>query len=156
MVGIARRSELLATLSDEMRRSSPGSSTLRCDLSDVGDFVRSLESIEDRNGRIDVLVNCAGTPEPPGTRAVVPDGPLLDGYRQVMETNFFAAVAGTRAVLPGMVRRGSGIVVNVSSDSARAPGPGEPAYCASKAALSAFTESMALSVEGGLSKGPDR
>jgi NAD(P)-dependent dehydrogenase (short-subunit alcohol dehydrogenase family) len=39
------------------------------------------------------------------------------------------------------------VIVNVSSDSGRAPGPGEPGYCASKAALSAFTESLALSID---------
>ncbi|MGO9342658.1 MAG: SDR family NAD(P)-dependent oxidoreductase [Acidimicrobiales bacterium] len=159
VVGIARRSDLLATLESEMKRRSTRSSVLRCDVSDVGEFVRVLGSVESEHGRIDVLVNCAGIGEPPGTRAAAtgdrghgqdpaPDvGHVLGAYREVMETNFFAAVAGAHTVLPGMLRRGSGIVVNVSSDSARAPGPGEPAYCASKAALSAFTESLALSVE---------
>ena len=65
-----------------------------------------------------------------------------------METNYFGAVAGTLAVLPGMEERRRGVVVNVSSDSGRAPGPGELAYGASKAALSAFTESMALRLWG--------
>ena len=45
-----------------------------------------------------------------------------------------------------MVRRRSGVVVNVSSDSARAPEPGQGAYAASKAAVSAFTESIAHGV----------
>jgi NAD(P)-dependent dehydrogenase (short-subunit alcohol dehydrogenase family) len=155
VVGLARRADLLATLESELRRSSPRSSARSCDVSEVGSFVGLLQSIENEHGRIDVLVNCAGISEPSGTRTV-PSGdpstdpgtePVLAMYRQVMETNFFAAVAGTEAALPGMLRRGSGIVVNVSSDSARAPGPGEPAYCASKAALSAFTESLSLSIE---------
>jgi NAD(P)-dependent dehydrogenase (short-subunit alcohol dehydrogenase family) len=73
---------------------------------------------------------------------------MLAPYRAVMETNYFAAVAGTLAVLPGMLERRHGAIVNVSSDSARAPGPGEPAYCASKAALSAFTECQALTTDG--------
>ena len=155
VVGLARRADLLATLESELRRTSPRSSARSCDVSEVGSFVGLLQSIENEHGRIDVLVNCAGISEPSGTRTV-PTGdpstdpgtwPVLAMYRQVMETNFFAAVAGTEAVLPGMLRRGSGIVVNVSSDSSRAPGPGEPAYCASKAALSAFTESLSLSIE---------
>jgi NAD(P)-dependent dehydrogenase (short-subunit alcohol dehydrogenase family) len=49
-------------------------------------------------------------------------------------------------VLPGMLARGRGIVCNVSSDHGRAAGPGTPAYCASKAAVSAFTESLAHEV----------
>jgi NAD(P)-dependent dehydrogenase (short-subunit alcohol dehydrogenase family) len=153
VVGLARRTELLTTLEAELRRRSPRSSATRCDVSEVEAFVELLESIEKEHGRIDVLVNCAGISEPSGTRTVPSGGEgiavdqVLTMYRRVMETNFFAAVAGTQAVLPGMLRRRSGVVVNVSSDSARAPGPGEPAYCASKAALSAFTESLALSIE---------
>ena len=47
-----------------------------------------------------------------------------------------------------MLQRGSGIVVNVSSDHGRAPAPGTPAYSASKAAVSAFTESVAHECHG--------
>jgi short-subunit dehydrogenase len=47
-----------------------------------------------------------------------------------------------------MLERGSGAVLNVSSDHGRAPGAGTPAYCASKAALSAFTESLAHELAG--------
>ena len=69
-----------------------------------------------------------------------------------MDTTFdfpgsIAVVAGTLAVLPGMVGRSSGVIVNVSSDTGRAPGPAEPAYSASKAALSAFTESLSYTVD---------
>jgi short-subunit dehydrogenase len=55
-------------------------------------------------------------------------------------------MAGTLAVMPGMLSRGSGIVVNVSSDTARAPEPGAAAYAASKAAVAAFSESIAHEV----------
>jgi short-subunit dehydrogenase len=63
-----------------------------------------------------------------------------------MEVNFFAAVEGTLHQLPEMVKRASGIVLNVSSDSVRIPIAGEAPYVASKGALSAFTESVALEV----------
>jgi short-subunit dehydrogenase len=66
--------------------------------------------------------------------------------RDVFDINFFATVAGTLAVIPGMVERGGGVVVNVSSDSARAPEPRQGAYAASKAAISAFSESVAMEV----------
>src|SRR5664280_1865494 len=58
-----------------------------------------------------------------------------------------AAVAGTICVLPGMARRGFGSVLNCSSDSVRSPIARESAYVASKGALSAFTESVALEVQ---------
>ena len=139
VTGVARRESLLKRVADDMRRSSPDSGYVVCDVSDTDRFAAALSDIETKHGRIDLLVNDAGIGEPET------DG--IEKYRAVLETNFFAAVAGTLAVLPGMLDRGSGVVVNVSSDTGRAPGPGEPAYAASKAALSAFTESLSYSVE---------
>ena len=143
VTGLARREQLLASVAEEMRRTSPASATMVCDVSDTDRYAAVLAGIERERGRIDVLINNAGIGEPPA----VPDRSLAP-YRTVMETNFFAAVAGTLAVLPGMLERRRGVVVNVSSDTGRAPGPGETAYGASKAALSAFTESLSYTTEG--------
>lgn len=143
VVGTARRAELLAVLEAEMRALSPRSRTQVCDVSDTESFAALLGEVEGEHGRIDVLVNDAGIGEPRGD-----DGTDFAVYRDVMQTNYLAAVAGTLAVLPGMLARRHGAVVNVSSDSGRAPGPGEPAYGPSKAALSAFTESMSLRTDG--------
>jgi NAD(P)-dependent dehydrogenase (short-subunit alcohol dehydrogenase family) len=168
VIGIARRAELLESLEVELRSLSPQpqsqqpesqqpqsqqSRALECDVSEVDSFVEVLKAVEATHGRIDVLINCAGIGEPEGDdkdalSAYREDKDALSDYRAVMETNYFAAVAGTLTVLSGMLERGHGAIVNVSSDSARAPGPGEPAYCASKSALSAFTESQALAADG--------
>ena len=142
VVGLARRADLLRELGDELRALAPGSETIVCDVSDVDGFIRTLRDVESKFGRIDVLVNNAGIGESGG------DARDIAFHRRVMETNYFAAVAGTLAVLPGMRERRSGVVVNVSSDSGRAPGPREVAYGASKAALSAFSESLAFQLEG--------
>ena len=66
--------------------------------------------------------------------------------QRVFDVNFFATVTGTLAVVPAMVERGRGVVVNVSSDTVRAPEPRQGAYAASKAAVSAFSESVAYEV----------
>jgi len=141
VIGVARRAELLATLETTMRSRSPASSTVACDVSDTDAFATVLADVEHSRGRVDVLVNNAGIGAP---RGLEPDVAV---YRRVMDTNYFAAVAGTLAVLPGMLERRHGAVVNVSSDSGRAPGPHEAAYGASKAALSAFTESLSFDTE---------
>lgn len=142
VTGLARREDLLQSLAGEMGRTSPSSTTVVCDVSDTARYASVLADIERERGRIDILINNAGTGEPPG-----PHEDPVEPYRAVMETNFFAAVAGTLAVLPGMLDRGRGVVVNVSSDTGRAPGPGEAAYGASKAALSAFTEALSFDTE---------
>jgi NAD(P)-dependent dehydrogenase (short-subunit alcohol dehydrogenase family) len=141
VTGIARRAELLESVEAELQRHSPGSGTVVCDVSDTDRYTTVLGELEEKHGRIDLLINNAGM----GEQRDVDRG--LDSYRKVMETNYFAPVAGTLAVLPGMRRRGGGVVVNVSSDSGRAPGPGDAAYGASKAALTAFTESLSFDIE---------
>lgn len=144
VVGMARREDLLHRLEDELRSTSPESGASVCDVSDTAAFTDELACIEREHGRIDVLVNNAGIEQPTPVAGNGPPG--IDVYRRIMATNYFGTVAGTLAVLPGMVERRSGIVVNVSSDSARAPEPREGAYSASKAAVSAFTESVAHEV----------
>ncbi|MGH9096070.1 MAG: SDR family NAD(P)-dependent oxidoreductase [Acidimicrobiales bacterium] len=141
VVGLARRQDRLAELEPALRSSTPSSSTRVCDVGDSASFQQALGEIEDRHGRIDVLINNAGieglTPAADG---------LSPAYRQIFDVNFFGVVVGTLAVLPGMSARRSGIVVNVSSDAARAPEPSHGAYGASKAAVAAFTESVAHEV----------
>jgi len=141
VVGVARRAELLESLATELDALSPGSGSEVCDVGDVERFVAVLSGIEARHGRIDILINNAGIGEP---RAGTDE---LAAHREVMAVNYFAPVAGTLAVLPGMRRRRHGAVVNVSSDSGRAPGPEDTAYGASKAALTAFTESLSYDTE---------
>jgi short-subunit dehydrogenase len=139
VIALARRESRLRELTEALQRSSPESGYVVCDVSDTDRFVDVLRGIELDRGRIDVLINNAAIPEP--------EGEGLARYREVMETNYFAAVAGTLAVLPGMRARKRGVVVNVSSDTARAPTPGEAGYAASKAALSAFTEAWSFETE---------
>jgi short-subunit dehydrogenase len=141
VTAVARNEERLQAVSADMRRSSPESAYRVCDVSDTSAYVSLLAELERQHGRIDLLVNNAGV----GEEAT--EAEALDRHRALMETNYFASVAGTLAVLRGMLERGSGSIVNVSSDAARAPSPGEPAYSASKAALSAFTEGMSFEAE---------
>ncbi len=139
VVALARREPRLRELTETLQRSSPESGYVVCDVSDTDRFVGVLRDIEQDHGRIDILINNAAIPEPEA------DG--LARYRQVMETNYFSVVAGTLTVLPGMRARKQGVIVNVSSDTARAPTPGEAGYSASKAAVSAFTEALSFDTE---------
>jgi short-subunit dehydrogenase len=138
VIGLARRQNLLEELGLELRRFSVDSATAVCDVGDAGAYRAALARIENEHGPIDILVNNAGIdvmlPALQGDVAIV---------RQVFEVNFFGTVTGTLAVLPGMIARRSGIIVNVSSDTVRAPESGQGAYAASKAAISAFTDSVA-------------
>jgi NAD(P)-dependent dehydrogenase (short-subunit alcohol dehydrogenase family) len=137
VVGVARREARLKALADEMRETSPGSNYRVCDLADVPAFVGLLEQVEAEHGRIDVLLNVAGT------GGVDRREPLSTEFlRSTLEVNFVAPFHGMLTVLPGMRGRRFGMIANMSSDDGRAPGPGGTAYAASKAALAAATESL--------------
>jgi NAD(P)-dependent dehydrogenase (short-subunit alcohol dehydrogenase family) len=148
VVGLARRKDLLDELQPELVRYTPHSATAVCDVGDPDAFRDALATAERRHGRIDHLVNNAGIDlmlpvTGLGSGAPPPDAATV---REVFDVNFFSVVTGTLAVLPGMLARGSGVIVNVSSDVARAPEPRQGGYAASKAAISAFSESIAHEV----------
>ncbi|MBW3662543.1 MAG: SDR family oxidoreductase [Actinobacteria bacterium] len=143
VVVVARRADRLAEVSDELRSHSRASRHAVCDVSDRSAWTGLLADVEEDHGRIDLLLNVTAIER----RLEAIDATVAD-YREVMEVNYLAAVAGTLAVLPGMRQRRRGHIVNVSSDSARAPTVATSSYAASKAALSAFTEAVALEHHG--------
>jgi NAD(P)-dependent dehydrogenase (short-subunit alcohol dehydrogenase family) len=105
------------------------------DLSDIG----TLEARVAAFGPVDILVNCAGVT----VLGTVLETDLAEVER-VFRINFLAPYALIRAVLPGMIARGGGAVVNVASDQALIGKPVSAAYGASKAALAQLTKSAAL------------
>jgi len=143
VIGVARRKDLLDDVAEELRATSPTSEVAPCDVADTEEYRNVLRSTEARFGCVDVLINNAGTEQP--TPATDPDI-AFDVYRHMMDVNYFGAVTGTLTVLRGMLERGHGVIANMSSDVARAPEPRESAYAASKAALSAYSESVAHEV----------
>ena len=115
---------------------------LPLDVSDPEQRIAGLRAAEERFGGIDILVNNA---------AIDFIGALEEqeetDYRALFEVNFFGAVALTRAVLPGMRRRRSGVIVNVSSMDGLASLPANGYYSASKFALEGFTEALWQEIE---------
>jgi NAD(P)-dependent dehydrogenase (short-subunit alcohol dehydrogenase family) len=137
--GLARNTERLEKLATDLRTFTPRSGTITCDVADTAALREALDEVRATHGPVDLLVNNAA--QDPGVRLV---DITEEDFRHTLDVNFFAPVAATLAVLPAMVERGSGIVVNVSSDGGRLPSPGPGAYPSSKAALSAFTESTSF------------
>jgi 3-oxoacyl-[acyl-carrier protein] reductase len=97
------------------------------------------EKVFERTGRIDLLVNNAG---------VIRDNPLAaledDDVRTVLETNVTGTFNMSRAVVPFMVSKRRGKIVNISSVSGEKGGRGQTNYAASKGAINAFTRALAV------------
>ncbi|GAA1428288.1 oxidoreductase [Microlunatus lacustris] len=115
---------------------------LALDVTDPAQVSAAVQAAEQRFGQVDVLVNNAGY----GYRAAVEEGEE-DAVAQLFATNFFGAVAMTKAVLPGMRARRAGAVVNISSIGAQVAPAGSGYYAASKAALEAVSASLVKEVQ---------
>jgi len=135
---VARRQDRLADVLTEVRVHSPASQLLMADLADLdGLEAVAAEATELLGGRVDVLINNAGVPKRRSVVAMTPAD--VEG---VMAMNYFSPVRLTLAVLPAMVERGTGHVLNVSSMGVHMAAFRVGAYSASKAALEMFSESL--------------
>lgn len=107
------------------------------DVTDEGAARAAVDAAVERFGRIDVLVNNAGS-----FQAGYFEEVSAAQFRTQVETNFFGALAVTRAVLPVMRRQRSGHVVTISSTAGIVAGAGGSAYAASKFALEGWMEAL--------------
>jgi short-subunit dehydrogenase len=110
------------------------------DLDGIGGFA---DAVCADLGGVDVLVNNAGVPKRRTVLTMTPGD--VEG---VMAINYFAPVRLTAALLPSMIERGSGVVVNVSSMGVHSAAYRVGAYAASKAALELYTEALHLELAG--------
>jgi short-subunit dehydrogenase len=140
---IARRRGRLGEVLADCQRTSPGSAMWVADLADTSALRDLALLVWDVLGGIDVLINNAAIPKRRPVTALEPDE-----AEDVMRVNFFAPMRLTLALLPRMLARGSGLIVNVSSVGGRLGIIHETAYCASKFALCGWSEAMAVDLYG--------
>lgn len=136
----ARRKENLDTALREVQAVS--SPSQRCgivpaDVSDSQQAARLVETITQSAGAPDVLFNSAGITQP----GYVQDLPLKI-FEQLMQVNYFGTVYATAAVLPAMLQRGSGHIINISSMAGYLGVFGYTAYGASKYAVVGYSEAL--------------
>ncbi len=139
---VARRAEALAALASEIRGGGGDALVLPCDVSDRSQVEASAERVQSAWGGVDLLVNNAGYGHHrPFLRWDVED------MERMMQVNFLGGLYWTKALLPGMVSRGEGWVVFVSSVVGRIGNPDETAYVASKFAQAGLAEALSIEVE---------
>lgn len=131
---------VVATMRDPAASTLPASEHLRVLPLDVT-RADSIATAVAEAGEIDVLVNNAGI----GWLNAI-EGTPLGIVQRIFEVNLFGTIAMMQAVLPAMRERRSGVIVNVSSSSTYKPLPLLSVYRASKAAVTALTESAALEI----------
>ena len=133
--------KVVATMRTPNEGLFPATEHLRMLALDVTD-PSSIQQAVEAAGPIDVLVNNAGI----GLLGAL-EGISIPVIREIFETNTFGTMAMTQAVLPQFRQRRSGVVINVTSSVTIKSLPLLSVYTASKAAVNAFTESLALELE---------
>jgi NAD(P)-dependent dehydrogenase (short-subunit alcohol dehydrogenase family) len=138
---LEREWKVIATMRKPREDVLPRSEHLRLLALDVTD-AESIRRAVEAAGPIDVLVNNAGI----GMLNAL-EGTPMEVARELFETNTFGTIAMTQAFLPQFRQRAAGVIVNVTSSVTLKPLPLLSVYTASKAAVNAFTESVALELQ---------
>ncbi|MEZ5425706.1 MAG: SDR family NAD(P)-dependent oxidoreductase [Pyrinomonadaceae bacterium] len=140
---LARRREMLKPIAERIEASGGTARFFAADVTEKDKLFEAAESIRREFGRIDILIANAGIGgNNPETRNLDPDA-----VKKVIDINLIGAVNSVAAVLPGMLERGSGQLVAISSLAGFRGLPRSAAYSASKAGMTAFFESVRLDVQ---------
>ncbi len=145
VVLLARREEELQQLADEIIAEGGAADYLPVDLSDMDAVDAAADELLHKFSPIDVLINNAGRSI---RRPITESYDRPHDFERTMRLNYHAAVRLCLKILPGMLERGAGQIINVSSQSVQMPTPRFAAYVASKSALEGFTRSIACELEG--------
>jgi short-subunit dehydrogenase len=135
---VARTKDAIRALAAELEGTAHPA-----DLSDPTQVAALVDQVEEEAGPVDVLVNNAGI----GAPAAFTDAPD-DDLRQVTQVNYLAPAELCRKIIPRMLGRGGGHIVNISSMAGCSVLPGLVSYSASKAALSHFTAGLRADFRG--------
>ena len=140
---VGRRAALLHAVLADCLLVAPESRAWVADLGDLELAEGIAEEAEQVFGTVDAIINNAAVPKRLPAQQMT--APITE---QVMRVNFFSPVRMTLRLLPSMLERSSGVIVNVASLGGRLGIPHESAYCASKFALTGWSEALAIDLDG--------
>lgn len=145
LILVARREELLEKLSAELmsRHDDLKVYFLPCDLSDLTATIELVDHIKETMPPVDILINNAGM----GNNNFFVDTSFTD-LEKMTRLNVLAPTLLARSFLPGMIERGHGGILNVSSMLGKIILPGHAAYCGTKHYLTGLTETLRAEVAG--------
>jgi NADP-dependent 3-hydroxy acid dehydrogenase YdfG len=140
---LARREALLKDLANRCEAAGGKARTFACDVTDSDAVHTAANKLKEEFGHVDILICNAGiSGNEPETRNYDPAG-----VGRVIDINLMGAVNAVHAVVPQMLERGSGQLVAISSLAGIRGLPKSAAYSASKAAMTAFFESVRLDIQ---------
>jgi NADP-dependent 3-hydroxy acid dehydrogenase YdfG len=139
-VGLAaRREDRLAKLVDQIETSGGKAVALELDVTSRDSVASGVEALTARFGGLDILVNNAGLMPLSDVEAL-----KVDEWHRMVDVNVKGVLNCVASALPHLIKSGSGHIVNTSSIAGRKVFPGLSVYCATKFAVSAFSEGLRL------------
>ena len=140
---LARSADNLEEVRAELQRGFPGNyQVFSVDVSDAEQVSTAISQIIELWGVPDVVINSAGIAHPGYVQDLD-----MDIFHWMMDVNYFGTVNVTKALLPGMIERGSGYIVNIASMSAVIGLLGYSAYGASKFALRGYSDALRMEMK---------
>lgn len=112
---------------------------ITCDVRDAHSIKDAFKKVDDQTKTIDILINCAGVGLVKNLEDTTPEE-----IQNVLQTNLLGGIVASQEGYKRMLEQGSGHIINVTSTSGTKARPDETVYCASKAGLRLFTESLRI------------
>ena len=138
---VGRTLENLQQVAEELKRYDVKVAIAAANVADLDSITAAVESIRGELGAIDILVNNAGISKFGNFMDLTPEE-----WTNIIDVNVKGVYYTTRAVLPGMIERNTGDIINISSTAGQKGAPITSAYSASKAAVIGLSESLMLEV----------
>lgn len=139
----ARRLNLVEEVAEDLRKKfGVKVHAFKLDVSSRDEVNKSVSSLPEEFKKIDLLINNAGLAR--GLNKFYEDNP--DGWDEMIDTNIKGVLYVTHAILPGMIERKSGHIINIGSIAGREAYPKGAVYCATKHAVDAITRSLRMDV----------
>ncbi|MFC5603582.1 3-ketoacyl-ACP reductase [Sporosarcina koreensis] len=138
---VGRTLENLQRVAEELKQYDVKVAYAAADVADLDSITSAVESIRGELGPIDILVNNAGISKFGGFMDLTPEE-----WTNIIDVNVKGVYYATRAVLPEMIKRNTGDIINISSTAGQKGAPITSAYTASKAAVIGMSESLMLEV----------
>ena len=138
LIVAARRKDQLKQLADELSQTGTQVHPLVLDVRDRSSVQSTLASLPDSFAEVDVLINNAGLSRDLD-KLYEAD---IQGWEEMIDTNMKGLLYVTRSIVPGMVKRDRGHVVNIGSTAGHQTYPGGNVYCGTKAAVKSISEGL--------------
>ena len=134
---VGRTKSNLDELAAELKQYNIKIATAVADVASLASVNKAVETVQNELGFIDILINNAGIGKFAKFLEMEPND-----WQEIIQTNLMGTYYVTRAVVPAMIEKQTGDIINISSSSAFSPAAVTSAYSASKAAVNAFSTSL--------------